>query len=90
MDPAHVFAFVHFIFVYKLLFWSERPVSVGTWIATVSLSLCATMAFFSLEQVLETGTVHVNVRGLLFKLLSQSKRALMDGWLFLNQDSDSV
>lgn len=81
-----MFACVHLIFAYKLLFWSERSISLGTWFITVSLSMCATIVFLSGVQVFQDGGEVVNCKDVFFKILSAIKFTLRDVWLLLNKD----
>ena len=86
MDPTYVFACVHLIFAYKLLFWSERSISLGTWVITVSLSLCATIVFLSAVQVVQEGGEVANCKDVFLKIARATNHALRDLWRLLNQD----
>ena len=86
MEPTYVFACVHLVLAYKLLFWSERSISLGTWVITVSLSLCATIVFLSAVEVVQEGGDVANCKDIFFKIVRAAKYTLRDVWLLLNKD----
>lgn len=81
-----MFACVHLIFAYKLLFWSERSISLGTWVITVSLSFCATIVFLSAVQIFQEGGEVANCKDIFLKIVWATKHRLRDVWLLLNED----
>lgn len=84
MEPAYVFALVHLLFAYKLLFWSDRTISLGTWVVTVSLSACATFVFVGSEGVLGPGASQLDAKALIGFVWKHAQMFILRAVTFAN------